>query len=176
MSEEGKKDTPEQSEFRKYCRDWLSKNVPPQPSFRLPQSAMEIMTQEQMDYLSAWQKSAYEAGLVGCDYPKEYGGGGRANCQRIANEEMQQARTPYFPNVIALGMAAPTLYHHASEELKSGLFLKFCPAKKSGARGSASPMPVRIWPMCRPLLNKQATHGSSTVRRSGPPLPCSLPG
>ncbi len=59
--------------------------------------------------------------MVGCDYPREYGGGGRNDCQRIANEEMQRVGTPYFPNVIGLGMAAPTIFHHAQEPLKRQL-------------------------------------------------------
>ena len=139
MSEDAKKDTPEQSEFRQYCRDWLSKNVPDLPSFRLPQSAMEIMTQQQMDYLAGWQKSAYDAGLVGCDYPKEYGGSGRTNCQRVANEELQRARTPYFPNVIAMGMAAPTIFHHASEELKRRFIPKIMSAEEIWCQGFSEP-------------------------------------
>ena len=57
---------------------------------RLPQTPLEIMTCEQLDYLQAWQKAAYDAGLVGCDYPVEVGGGGRSDCQRIANEEMKR--------------------------------------------------------------------------------------
>ena len=67
MSESDIKDTPEQAEFRQHCRDWLSDNTPDEPSFRLPISALEIMTEEQLKYLKDWQKSAYEAGLVGCD-------------------------------------------------------------------------------------------------------------
>ena len=79
MSEAVKKETPEQQEFRQHCRDWLAKNNPPVPAFRMPKFAIEIMTQEQIDYSCAWEKAAYEAGLVGCDYPKEVGGGGREN-------------------------------------------------------------------------------------------------
>ena len=39
---------------------------------RLPLSPLEIMTEEQLSYLQAWQKSAYDAGLVGCDYPWQW--------------------------------------------------------------------------------------------------------
>jgi len=60
----------------------------------LPQSAIEIGSREQLDYLCAWQKAAYDAGLVGCDYPREYGGGGRDRCQLIANQLMQAAEGP----------------------------------------------------------------------------------
>ena len=34
MSDNAKKDTPEQQEFREYCRDWLAGNVPPPPDFK----------------------------------------------------------------------------------------------------------------------------------------------
>ncbi|MCP4752952.1 MAG: acyl-CoA dehydrogenase [Proteobacteria bacterium] len=139
MSEQGRKDTPEQAEFREYCREWLSKNTPGEPPVRLPQSPIEITTHDQLDFLCAWQKSAYDAGLVGCDYPKEYGGGGRTDCQRIANEEMSRAGTPYFPNVIALGMASPTIYHHASEELKRKFIPKILSGEEIWCQGFSEP-------------------------------------
>ena len=139
MNNAERKDTPEQAEFREYCRDWVSRNVPGPPPVTLPQSAIEITTPEQMEYLRAWQKAAYDAGLVGCDYPKEYGGGGRINCQRIANEEMQQAGTPYFPNVIALGMAAPTIFHHGSEELKKRFIPKILSCEEIWCQGFSEP-------------------------------------
>jgi alkylation response protein AidB-like acyl-CoA dehydrogenase len=139
MSEQGRKDTAEQAEFRQHCRDWLSNNLPGPPPVRLPQSGIEITTQEQMDYLVAWQKSAYDAGLVGCDYPTEYGGGGRTDCQRIANEEMQRIGTPFFPNVIGLGMAAPTIFHHGSEELKKRYIPKILSAEEIWCQGFSEP-------------------------------------
>lgn len=90
MNTTSKKETTEQAVFRKHCREFLDKEIPALPDFRLPQSPLEIMTDEQMSFLVAWQKKAYHAGLVGCDYPTGYGGGGLADCQRIANEEMIQ--------------------------------------------------------------------------------------
>ncbi len=65
MSESASKDTPEQAEFRQHCKSWLQDNTPGEPPVRLPLSALEIMTSEQLTYLQAWQKSAYDAGLVG---------------------------------------------------------------------------------------------------------------
>lgn len=115
------KDTAEQAEYRQYCRDWLAQNKPGEPPVRLPLTPLEIMTEEQMAYLKSWQKAAYEAGLVGCDYPQSVGGGGRTGCQRIANEEMRATRTPYFPNLVGLGMAAATIFYHGQDELKERL-------------------------------------------------------
>ena len=115
---EARRDTPEQAEFREYCRRWLQENRPPAPSFRLPEHAIEVMTEEQRVYLCAWQKKCYDAGLVGADYPKEYGGRGHQGFQRIASWEMSALGVPYMINVIGLGMAAPTILHHGTEEQK----------------------------------------------------------
>jgi len=108
-------ETPEQTEFREYCRRWLEKNRPAPPPFRLPQYAIEVMADEQRRWLCDWQKRCYEAGLIACDYPKEYGGGGHQGFQRIATAELARADVPYFLNVIGLSMAAPTILHHGSE-------------------------------------------------------------
>ncbi len=56
MSESARQDTPEQAEFRQYCREWLQHNKPGEPPVRLPLSPLEIMTREQLAYLRAWQK------------------------------------------------------------------------------------------------------------------------
>ena len=139
MSASARKDSPEQAEYRQYCREWLAANRPQDPPVRLPLSALEIMTPEQMDYLQAWQKAAYDAGLVGCDYPTEVGGGGRKDCQRIANEEMLAARTPYFPNIIGLGMAAPTVLYHGQEPLKQRLLPRLLSGEDIWCQGFSEP-------------------------------------
>ncbi len=135
----GRKDTPEQAEFRQYCKTWLADNTPPPATIRLPQTPLEIMTVDQLDYLCAWQKSAYDAGLVGCDYPKEYGGGGRTDCQRVANEEMSRCATPFLPNLIGLGMAAPTIYYHAQETVKRDLLPKLFSGEEIWCQGFSEP-------------------------------------
>jgi alkylation response protein AidB-like acyl-CoA dehydrogenase len=139
MSQSASKDTSEQAEFREYCRQWLGQNTPAEPPVRLPLSALEIMTLDQLNYLQAWQKSAYDAGLVGCDYPLEVGGGGRNDCQRVANEEMIAARTPYLPNIIGLGMAAPTVFYHAQEELKQRLLPRLFSGEDIWCQGFSEP-------------------------------------
>jgi len=139
MSQSASKDSPEQAEFRQYCRDWLTDNIPAETSVRLPLSALEIMTTDQLHYLQAWQKSAYDAGLIGCDYPVEYGGGGRTDCQRIANTEMVAAKTPYLPNIIGMGMAAPTVLIHAQEEKKRMLLPKLLSGEEIWCQGFSEP-------------------------------------
>jgi alkylation response protein AidB-like acyl-CoA dehydrogenase len=139
MSESARKDTPEQADFRQYCREWLAKNRPAEPPVRLPQTALEIMTEAQLRYLQDWQKAAFDAGLVGCDYPEEVGGGGRRDCQRVANAEMIAARTPYFPNIIGLGMAAPTVFYHGQEALKRRLLPRLFSGEDIWCQGFSEP-------------------------------------
>ncbi|MEQ9586500.1 MAG: acyl-CoA dehydrogenase family protein [Parvibaculaceae bacterium] len=110
-----KKDTREQEEFRLYCRNWLAGNTPPMPKFIPLRSRAEISTGEQFTYYTRWQNAAYEAGLVGCDYPVAYGGGGRTKCQIVANQEMIRAKAPILPGQIGLGRAAPVLFLHGTE-------------------------------------------------------------
>lgn len=139
MSDSASDDTAEQAEFRQHCRDWLQDNIPGEPPVRLPLSPLEIMTPEQMSYLQAWQKAAYDAGLVGCDYPVAVGGGGRNDCQRVANEEMIRARTPFMPNVIGLGMAAPTVFYHGQEAVKESLLPRLFSGEDIWCQGFSEP-------------------------------------
>jgi alkylation response protein AidB-like acyl-CoA dehydrogenase len=110
--------TTEQREFQQYARRWLAENAPPPPKVRLPLSAIEVMTVAQRDYLQDWQRRCYEAGLVGCDYPTAYGGGGHQGFQRLANQELGRAKVPFLINLVGLNMAAPTILVHGSEEQK----------------------------------------------------------
>lgn len=134
-----KKDSPEQAEFREHCRRWLEANRPAPPRTRLPELAIEVATEEHREYLCAWQKKCYEAGLVACDYPSEYGGGGHDGFQRIANQEMARAQVPFLINVIGLGMAAPTILHHGTEEQKKRFLAPLFAADEIWCQGFSEP-------------------------------------
>jgi alkylation response protein AidB-like acyl-CoA dehydrogenase len=97
------------------------------------------MHREQLDYLQAWQRKCYDAGLVGADYPTEYGGRGQKGFQRIANQEMNRARTPFLVNMVGLGMAAPTIYHHGQEELKRALLPPLLSGEEIWCQGFSEP-------------------------------------
>jgi len=115
-------------EFRDYARRWLADNAPPPPPERLPITPIEVMTTGQRDYLQAWQSKCHQAGLVGADYPKDYGGHGHSGFQPIANQEMNRAGVPFLINIVGLSMAAPTILQHGTEAQKR----KFIPGCLSG--------------------------------------------
>ena len=132
-------DTSEQAEFRAHCKEWLNGNHPGRPPVALPQGALELSDPKALVWLQAWQKAAYDAGLIGCDYPTEAGGGGKTDCQAIANLEMMRAQTPYLPNIIGMGMAAPTVLFHGQDDVKAELLPKLLSGEEIWCQGFSEP-------------------------------------
>ena len=50
MSDQAK-DTPEQAEFRAYCKEWLANNHPGQPPVHIPQGALELSDPDALAWL-----------------------------------------------------------------------------------------------------------------------------
>ena len=139
MSEKVKADTPEQAEYRAYCREWLENNKPgPAPPYK-SESMPGQKSSAYNDYQIAWQMKCYEGGLVGCDFPTKYGGGGRTDCQKIANQELGRAGSPQFPNDTALRMGAFTILEHGSEYLKERFIPKMLSCEEMWCQGFSEP-------------------------------------
>src|SRR5690606_29992877 len=97
--------------------------------FLLPESFMEVGTDQQFDFLRNWQRKVYEAGYLGMAWPAAYGGGGRPQVyQDIADEEMARAKVPFVPNTIGLNWAGPLILAIGTEEQKK----RFIPGILSG--------------------------------------------
>lgn len=115
--------------FRQEVAAWLAANRPPTPDFLLPESFMEVGTDEQFHYLRDWQRKCHAAGYLGMAWPKDYGGGGLPQVyQDIATEEMARAKVPFFPNTIGLFWAGPLILAIGTEEQKR----RFIPGILSG--------------------------------------------
>ena len=106
-------------EFTDQAKAWFKENAPPQPNFLLPETFMEVGTDQQFEYLRNWQRKVYEAGYIGISWPKEYGGGGAPQIfQDIATREMSAQRVPFMPNTIGLNWAGPLILKMGSEDEK----------------------------------------------------------
>ena len=68
----------ELAEFRQSVRQWLEENKPADPGFLLPQTFMEVGSDQQLDFLREWQHRLWSAGYLGMAWPKIYGGQGMA--------------------------------------------------------------------------------------------------
>ena len=116
-------------DFRAEVAAWLEANRPPTPDFLLPESFMEVGTDQQFHFLRDWQRKVYQAGYLGLTWPKEYGGGGRPQAyQDIATAEMARLKVPFFPNTIGLFWAGPLILAIGTEDQKR----RFIPGILSG--------------------------------------------
>ena len=109
----------EQTEFRAEISAWLKENNPGDPGFLLPESFMEVGTDQQFEYLRNWQRKVYDAGYLGMSWPEEYGGRGKPQIfQDIVTQEMARQRVPFMTNTIGLNWAGPLILQQGTEEQK----------------------------------------------------------
>lgn len=133
------RETAEQKEFREQCSAWLAENRPPPTAMPLPQAAYEVTSEDHRSFLVDWQSKCYEAGLIATDVDKAYGGHGHDGFQVIASTEVRRAGVPYFINWIGLGMAAPTLLTHGTEEQKTTYLPKIFSGEDIWCQGFSEP-------------------------------------
>ncbi|MFN2328512.1 MAG: acyl-CoA dehydrogenase family protein [Chromatocurvus sp.] len=135
--------TPERHEldsFREEVAAWLAENRPADPGFLLPQSFMEVSTDQQLDFLREWQNRVWSAGYLGMAWPREYGGGGVDPAfQSIVDQEMRRAGVPICFNVIGLGWAGPLINDIGTEEEKSTYLKGILSAEDIWCQGFSEP-------------------------------------
>jgi alkylation response protein AidB-like acyl-CoA dehydrogenase len=130
----------ELSEFRQGVRAWLMENKPADPGFLLPQTFMEVGSDQQLDFLREWQHKLWSAGYLGMAWPKEYGGQGVAPVfQTIADSEMRRVGVPIAFNVIGLGWAGPLILDRGSEDDKRRYIKNILSAEDIWCQGFSEP-------------------------------------
>jgi len=130
----------ELDEFRKEVRAWFEANAPGDPGFLLPQSFMEVGTDEQFHFLRDWQRKVYEAGYLGMAWPKEYGGGGKPQAlQDVVTREMVRQKVPFMTNTIGLNWAGPLILNMGSEEQKKAYIPGILSAEDIWCQGFSEP-------------------------------------
>ena len=130
----------ELDEFRADVLAWLADNKPTDPGFLLPETFMEVGTDQQFEFLRDWQRTVYEAGYLGLAWPSEYGGGGQAQVyQDVVNQEMAKARAPFVPNTIGLNWAGPLILDMGSEEDKQRYIKNILSAEDIWCQGFSEP-------------------------------------
>jgi len=131
--------TPEQESFRDEVRDWLKKNLPRSWVERL-HGGSDIPRPEAYEFLRGWQRKMYEAGFVGLTWPKDSGGRGLSFMEEmILNEEMALAKAPPVLNVLAIGMAGPTIIAYGTEEQKKRYPPKMLSCEEIWCQGYSEP-------------------------------------
>lgn len=103
--------------FQSEVRQWMQENVPADPGFLLPLSFLEVGTEQQLDFLRAWQHKVWQAGYLGMHWPSEFGGQGADPAyQAIVDRELQRVNAPILFNTIGLNWVGPLLLDIGSKE------------------------------------------------------------
>jgi alkylation response protein AidB-like acyl-CoA dehydrogenase len=105
--------TPAQEAFRKEVRQWLERNLPDE--LRGRGFAASRASREEVAALRAWQRRMYEAGYVGMDWPREFGGRGASLVEQIIlYQEMARAESPQLVNRGGVSILGPTLIRYGT--------------------------------------------------------------
>ena len=102
--------------FRDELRDWLAGAV---PAAGAPPA--EDDWRAKRDYDTGWQRSLFDAGYAGINWPAEFGGRGASPQEHlIFLEESERAGAPYVGvNFIGLLHAGPTIMVEGSDEQRA---------------------------------------------------------
>jgi alkylation response protein AidB-like acyl-CoA dehydrogenase len=120
----------EVEEMRARAREWLDANASRRrhdsSEFKRRMSAASQASPEEerahVERCKAWQRKLFDAGFAGIAVPRDYGGqGGTAAQQRAFQQEVARYEIDTGVFSVGLGMVAPTLLAHATEEQKRRL-------------------------------------------------------
>jgi alkylation response protein AidB-like acyl-CoA dehydrogenase len=130
--------TPEQEAFRKEVRAWLETNLP--DDLRGKAFASSRADVEEVRKLRAWQKTMAEAGYVGLDWPREFGGRGATIVEMvILYQEMARAESPQILNRGGVSMLGPTLMKHGTPAQQQRFLRKILTAEEIWCQGFSEP-------------------------------------
>ncbi|MEK8036507.1 MAG: acyl-CoA dehydrogenase family protein [candidate division NC10 bacterium] len=131
--------TPEQMSFRDEVRSWLKVNLP-KDWVETVRAGSDIPRSDAYDFLSRWQRKLYDAGFMGLTWPKEYGGRGLTFMEElILHEEMALVKAPPILNILAIGMAGPTIFAYGTEEQKKRYPAKMLSCEEIWCQGYSEP-------------------------------------
>ena len=130
----------ELDELRARVREWVRANSPPAPPFAVPQNALTLQSDEQLEWLRAWQARAYDAGFVGAEWPVEYGGRALARgSQRAIDAEFARAGAPFLVNNVALAWAGPMILRYGTQPQRLRFLAKLLRADEIWCQGFSEP-------------------------------------
>src|SRR5919109_2858388 len=105
--------TESEEAFRKEVRAWLERNLP--EDLKGKAFAASRADVEEVKRLRAWQRTMAEAGYVGMDWPREFGGRGATIVEMvILYQEMGRAQSPQILNPGGGSMLGPTLMKYGT--------------------------------------------------------------
>ncbi len=124
--------------FRDQLRAWLSEHLrrPWREEVRDPNATEDSL----MAVRREWQRKLYQAGYLGMEWPKEWGGRGATEVEKsIFEAELARADAPLIPNLLGIGLLGPALIHHGSEEQRRRFIPPMLAADEIWCQGFSEP-------------------------------------
>jgi alkylation response protein AidB-like acyl-CoA dehydrogenase len=130
--------TPDEEAFRKEVRAWLERNLP--DDLRGRGFAASRADVDEVRRLRAWQKTMAEAGYVGMDWPREFGGRGAPITEMvILYQEMARAESPQLVNRGGVSMLGPTLMKFGTPSQQKKFLSRILTADDLWCQGFSEP-------------------------------------
>src|SRR5262247_2817574 len=124
--------------FRKEVRAWRERNLP--DDLRGSAFASSRADVEEVRKLRAWQKTMAEAGYVGMDWPREFGGRGASIVEMIIlYQEMARAESPQLVNRGGVSMLGPTLMKYGTPAQQKRFLPRILSAEEIWCQGFSEP-------------------------------------
>ena len=130
--------SPEHLRFQDEARAWLAAHVkrPWRDEIRDPSATENGL----IEIRRAWQRSLNDAGYLGLDWPKEWGGRGMTAVEKtILEAELAIAEAPPIVNFLGIGLLGPALIHHGTEEQRRRFLPPMLTAEEIWCQGFSEP-------------------------------------
>ena len=136
----------EDEEYRQRLRKWLKENTG-LGALASESAVMERAASQGADAVKdplagarIWPRKLHDAGYVGMEWPKKYGGQEASFTQQvIVGEETGRVRMPPLINQIGLTIIGPTLVQHGTEEQKERFLRRILRADDLWCQGFSEP-------------------------------------
>jgi len=132
-------DTPEEARFRSEVRSWLEANLP--QGWGTPDFAKPANPDEEVNFLRQWQRTLFDGGWAGLDWPKQYGGREIGIMEDIIwSEEYTRVRGPNQISMsVGTSLVGPTLIAAGAEWQKKRFLQPILKGEEVWCQGFSEP-------------------------------------
>ncbi len=132
--------SPEDEEYRRRLRAWLDEHLPSSRGGGGGGGAGMADIGRFIQVARDWQRSLWEAGYVGLNWPRAHGGQDATLTQQvIVTQELARASAPPLINTIGLTILGPTLIEHGTEEQRQRFLPRILAAEDLWCQGFSEP-------------------------------------
>ena len=130
--------SPDALKFRDEIRAWLDVNL--ERSYTEEVLAPNADEDSLVEVRRQFQKKLNDAGYLGMGWPTEWGGRGATQVEEaILRAELAAVDAPQSPNALGIGLCAPALIHHGTEEQRNRFLPKMLSCDEIWCQGFSEP-------------------------------------